>query len=550
MKKISLLLLFMTVVSWTAAAELTDHMYCRAMNDEMQRALTHLRLKDHAKPYYIAYWLWHDTEVDISADMGTLAPSVHPANDAGNILGTVFVSVGSDKQDNLGFGDSEKYTQGYYNARLPYRFGMAPGYAAIRQQLWQMTDKAYLQAADLYKKKQNYKRKKNITATLPDVVAEPPAQFAEEITPFVRPDVAWLEQEVSRISSLGKTLDFVESFEAQLYMLQSEKYFLNSRGAFAQQVTPWIIFRLNVSFRQPDGKTSEVQTRLWLKDASASELARAEKKALDLLAQVRQAYGAKSGSAYIGPVLLKPRAAADFIQRAVLEDMQNSKPFLWAYSDDDSSAGKLYKKRDLRVSTDLLTIYDRPLTRYFDGVNLMRFMPVDSEGVAAQNLILVQNGRVQQFPLTQRPMDKNHHSNGHAFIDNLYGPRERLTNVFVEPKEQFTDEQMEEKLLERCRELGLDYGYILHTPSPSGDLGIERIYTQDGRKETVLNLKWDGNFFTQRDLRSVRAVGGNAELAANFSDLVLVTPSILMDEVELVPQEHKPHRKPFISKPK
>jgi len=547
MKRIFLLLM-LGVFSPVTAAELPDNMYFRAMRDEMKRAQTQLRLKDQAKPYYLAYWLWHDTEVDISADMGTLAPSANHTPDAGNILGTVFVSVGSDKQDNLGFDDSD--TRGYYNARLPYRFGMAPGYAAIRQKLWQMTDKAYLQAADLYKKKQNYKRKKNITGSLPDVVAEPPAQFAEEIPPFVWPDITRLEQAVSRISSLGKTLDFVESFEAQLYILQSEKYFLNSRGAFAQQVTPWIVLRLHTSFRQPDGKTSEAQTRLWLKDTSESELARAEKKALELLAQVRRAYGAKSGSAYIGPVLLKPHAAADFIQRAMLKDMQNSKPFLLAYSDDDSSAGKLYKKRDLRASTDLLTIYDRPLTRYFNDVSLMRFAPVDSEGVAAQNLTLVQNGHVQQFPLTQRPMDKNHHSNGHAFIDNVYGPRERLTNVFVEPKEQLTDEQMEEKLLERCRELGLAYGYILHTANPSDDLGIERIYTADGRKETVLNLEWDGDFFTQRDLRSVRAVGGEAQLAKNFSDLVVVTPSILMDEVELVPQEHKPHRLPFIPKPK
>ena len=162
----------------------------------------------------------------------------------------------------------------------------------------------------------------------------------------------------------------------------------------------------------------------------------------------------------------------------------------------------------------------------------------------------MQHGHVKEFPLTQRPLGKNHRSNGHAQISQLYGPREDLTNVFVESTETWTDEQMEEKLLARCRELGLEYGYILHEPNPSGDLGIERIYTKDGRKETVLNLKWDGNFFTQRDLRSVLAVGGKAKLAENFYNKVIVTPSVLMSEVELVPQEHKPHRQPFISKPK
>lgn len=540
-----LFFLFLIFPCWISAAQLPDNMYFRAMNDEMQRALRELRLKDHPNPYYISYRIRHYESVEIQADMGTLAPTLYDEKDRGDYISVeAFVSVGSDKQDGLGFDAEESF----YKSRLPYNFP-APSYDSIRQNLWQVTDEAYLQAADLYKKKKAYKQKKNIQDTLPDVVPAHVGYFVEYIPTFPWPDVPRLQTQVKEWSSLGRTLPFVESFKWELDIEQTDRYYLNSRGAVVQYAVPSVSLDGKAVFRQPNGKLSEASVTWWLKDTSDEEMKQATEKVHKFLAQIKQTYGAKSGESYVGPVLLKPAAAVQFLRKAVLFELINSKPWLLTSSDDDKNAGTLYKKKQVRVSTDLLSIYDRPLMRNFQGISLLRFNPVDDEGVAAQNLTLIANGHVQEFPLTQRPLSKKHHSNGHAYIDRVYGPREGLTNVFVEAKEQLSDVQMEEKLRERCRELGLEYGYILHRADPSGDLGVERLYVADGRKETVLNLKWDGNFFTQRDLRGVLAVGGTTELVNNYTNSVLVTPSILMQEVELVPQEHKPHRQPFISKP-
>ena len=528
---------------WGMAATLPDNMYFRAMKDEMQRNLKQLRLKGHPNPYYISYRLEHGKRLNIAANMGALVPAVYDPRDKGSITATAFVSVGSDKQDGLGFSDGER------SSGLPDN-SVWPSYYAIRQGLWQLTDEAYLKAVDLYEKKMAYKQKKNIQDPLPSVMPSTPAQVVQLEEPSVWPDVERLKTEVEQISALGKSLPFVESFDANLYIAQWNIYYLNSRGAFTQHAY-WVFrFSIEALFRQTDGKQSNKSTVMWLPDVSVSEMARARQYAQDFLDRIEQAHGAKSGTAYTGPVLLKPKAAARMLDESVLKDLVNTKPLLLAYTDNDKNAGKLYQKRSVRVSTNLLTIYDRPLTRSFEGIPLARFMPVDDEGVAAQNLTLIANGFVQDFPLTQRPLNKQHRSNGHAALSRIYGPREELTNVFVEPKEQWTDAQMEEKLRDHCRELGLEYGYILHDEDPAGDLGIERIYTADGRKETILNLQWDGNFFTQRDLRSVLAVGGKKELVDNYSDVVRIVPSILLEEAELVPQEHKPHRQPFVHRPR
>ncbi len=550
MKRIGILLFTLLSFGVAFAADLPDNVYFRAMKDEMQRSLEQLRLEDHPAPYYISYWLTHMYDVEIEASLGALVPSLYNAQDDGYMEATVFVSVGSDQQDSLGFVDTEwgyrraEWGLGLFNAQTFL------GYGTLRQRLWWLTDRAYLQAANLYQQKQNYKQKKNILSSLPDVVPSPSAQFVEKITPWTQPDIKGIQETVRQISALGKELPFVENFTANLLFKREDRYFLNSRGSFGQYIVPWQRMKLRVTFRQSDGKTSSMNYTFWLKDDSPAEMARARQEAQNLLARVRQAYAAPDGEAYVGPVLLKPRAAAAFLEESILRDLGKSKPLLLAYADEDKGAGKWYKKRHVRASTSLLTLYDRPLQRTFEGVSLARFFPLDDEGVAAENLTLVKDGYIQDLPLTQRPLLASHRSNGHAYIASQYGPREGLTNVFVEPKLIWTDQQMEEKLLSRCRELNLPYGYILHDDSPSGDLGIERIYTADGRKETVLNLKWDGNFASPRDLRNVLAVGGKSELVSNFSDKVIITPSILLQEAELVPQEHKPHRKPFLARPK
>ena len=556
MKRI-LLIISLFLPSVLTAAPLPDNEFFRAMHDEMQRTLRELRLKDNPAPYYVAYWVEQTHRAKVSAQLGTLVPRADTAGDKTPVDVRALVSVGSDKQDALNFVAPSRF-----NIGLSVGTTTVPaGYESIRKGLWLLSDNMYLGVADLYQAKKAYKQKKNIHDKLPDIIPSKPAQFVEEITPFERPNVPRLEQAAKEISALGKTLPFIESFTANIEVQRKDTYFLNSRGAVAQYMRPEVSLFVRASFRQPDGEKETVSFRRSLPNVSESSLAQMRMYAQEFLARIENAYGAKSGETYIGPVLLKPRAAERLLWFSVLREMQGTKPLLRGDTSDgdDPSAGKLNKKQGVRVSTDLLTIYDRPQAHDFEGISLARFFPVDDEGVLTEDLTLVENGHVKELPLSQRPLTKNHRSNGHGFFDYDYlnvvvqSLRERLTNVFVEPKEQLTDAQMEEKLLARCRELGLEYGYILHDGLRQGSnaLSVERIYTADGRKEAVLNLKWDGNFFTQRDLRSVLAVGGKSELVDDYWDMpVVVTPSILLSEVELVPKEHKPHRLPFISRPK
>ena len=116
---------------------------------------------------------------------------------------------------------------------------------------------------------------------------------------------------------------------------------------------------------------------------------------------------------------------------------------------------------------------------------------------------------------------------------------------------------MEAKLLARCRELELDYCYILKEFPVSASWAnstiniAERIYTKDGRREPVFGLKVSE--LSTRSLRDILAAGDDAELFdmtdAEYRPYTLVVPSLVVDELELLPSDKKADRKPFVPKP-
>ena len=157
MKRFLILLSVLLFPYLTVAASVPDNMYFRAMNDEMNRSLKQLRLKGQPNPYLISYWIFHEYEAEITADMGALITRKDNLKEDGSVAIQAFVSVGSDKQDGRGFIADEQARFFYSQPKMPSSRGVPIGYDSLRQTLWQLTDEAYLQAVDLYKKKQNYK---------------------------------------------------------------------------------------------------------------------------------------------------------------------------------------------------------------------------------------------------------------------------------------------------------------------------------------------------------------------------------------------------------
>ncbi len=533
MKKLFTFFLIGFLASTATAKSVENEMYFRAMKDEMKRTLKELRLPGEMPPYYVAYIVTQKHQFKARAALGTVFPT--PFTDrTGDISVMGILQIGNNKNNNTGYFNNNRSWQ-YIGQE-----SSSDSYEGIRQALWNVSNTQYLESIEQYKEKEAYIRRKNIKEQKPDVVPASQGTYIEKIPPWKPADREQINAWLAKVSAWGKEVSFLNNFLVTAWQEQQNDYYLNSRGAKYQVFDTE--YRINVSavFFQPDGYEETRRTTIFLRDFSASQLAKAEQEIHQFLQKLKGLYGAPEATFYLGPVLYKPTDAAGLLNELFFAKIQKVVPWWNDGSDEDFSSGLLRKKLGLRVMSLGITVYDRPHARDYEGILLPGFSWLDWEGVPSEELTLIADGRLKQVPLSQRPLflPKEHKSNGHALMISRYGGlREKTSTIFVEPTENFTDEQMEEKLLARCKELGLDYCYI----KKGND--FQRIYTKDGRKEWVIGLR--ENKMTDRSLRDILAVGGNKELI----NREFITPSLLVDEIELVPQDRKPGKLPPVARP-
>lgn len=526
------------------APKLPDNIYFRAMQDEMKRTLKDLHTKGSPDPYYVAYKLVRSSFWERTASFGELYASGELPRTSLDAL--VMLGIGSDKSDHLGF-ESDRF---YYEPR--YTRGIPDSYEGLRRALWSITDTEYLVASDSYVQKQAYKRQKALPDTLPDVTPAPQAAVFEEVDGFSFPDMKKWEETVKKLSAKGKDLPWVENFKVSFNINRAETYYLNSLGGAYQIPFTKATLGLTVQFRNQEGYVQKATDTIQIADFNAPDEKMLEEKTDAFLVDAAQMYNAYKAEAYLGPVLFRPTAAAQFIQRQFVWNVENVKPLLSNRYENDETAGLFRDKKGMRVISNVVDVFDRPLLREYQGKPLV-FMPVDDEGVPSQNLQLTSLGRLRVLPQTRRPLGEKHQSNGHARMDFYTYPRESLTNTFVEPKTPLSEKELEEEFLAVCRDWELEYCYQIDAyEDDNGNLVNRawRVYAEDGRKVPAFGL--DLRNLYSRSLRDIIAAGGNKEVTyfqGSYGDATVVAPSLLLEEAEILPSDVKPEKPPFIDKP-
>ncbi len=558
MKKWAILLGLWMFNASAFAATLPDNMYFNAMKDEMARSVKKLRRQGVPAPLFIVYKLENLRAAEVTeASFGELYPAYHRDD---KLNAYVMVSIGTKKQDSLGY-KHDSYSPRYAYAPESY-YNIAKSYDGIRQALWEMTDSGYLFAAELYEQKEAYKRTKQEEkqTKLPDFMPTKQAHYVEEIKSPERYPMEQVQAWVKQLSAQGKVYPFLEQFSVRIEPSQRDTYYLNNLGGFYQVSQSAVLVRFVANMRNTSGYKQNFKKDFWLSSLQDDTYEKLAKNVSDFLHELEQLQKAVKPEPYLGPVLLRPLAAGQFIYNLLVENLQNAHPLLSSNNEVDVTAGKM-RNPGQRVMSPGIAVYDRPQMRFVPSpmgmIPLGGFMPVDDEGVAATDLTLVDAGRLQQLPRTTRPFGDQTPSNGHARLTERSFPREQLTNVYVQPQVALSDKELEEKLLDRCRELGLDYGYILYAlPDNEGTIArAVRVYTTGNKRERVYGLRLTN--LTTRALRDITAAGDQPEVVWIYTEEAsggvpgqsISSPALLVDEMEFVPTDKKPDKKPFVPKP-
>lgn len=531
MKKILfLLILFVSVAVY--AEQMPDNVFFRAMKDEMDRSMKGLQLKDQPKLFFMFY----EVEEREKASVSSFSFGVDISPDKGEEM--------SDKDTSL-----QVYMQvgDQYNSSSEYEVenpsfllgsdGFYGSYESLRQEFWELTDLLYKDMVGIYRSKQNAKRKRNLKTTQPDFSAAPLSHYIEPIKKVRFHDKTKVNHLLRQLSAEGKKYPFILDYHMTFSQECVNKYYLNSEGSFYQTSYCYMKPFISLSMLTRDGKEERL---MWSKKWKFNEdwdkwafLIRNKSEEMLHLAQVL--YDGKDiQRPYQGPVLLDPSAARNFFLPVYFKYFVKTKPLL---SSDGTKIGvPTTEKIGWEILSEELNVFSFPHRKFFED-DILDFQPIDLEGVWAEDLTLVEKGKLINVPLTRSFVEGQTKSNGHGFRLNNNNIQSQAVNIMFDPIRSFPRKLLEEKFMEICKEKKKEFCYMIYQDH------MERVYSADGRREVVHNA---AHKFVDD---SVLAFGDDLEVV-RIGDTPWILPSVLLEKVEILPSDSSAKNPSPVPRPK
>ena len=491
-----------------------------ALLTELERSQTQLKMNQVQAPYYIEYRVNEVEDLGIEAAFGALRENQHIHV---RVL-RVVVRVGDYKQDS-------------YFARGQGETSILPldnDPIALRRQLWLATDQAYKAAGQALAEKQAGLKQFSVDPNPVDDFAKARPVVAVEPTASLRVDEAGWKKTLQDATSLYKQYPDMQSMTASARFTANNEYLVNSEGTVTRSGKTTYTVQLNSSAQAADGmrlsrspaymvaRPEELPTR----DALIGDT----KKMLETVVALRQAPIVEEE--YRGPVLFAADAADDIVASLIGQNVLGHKPQLGKPNRTTGAFATSYKTR---VLPNFLSIVDDPTLNVFQGKSLVGSYDLDSEGVKAQAVNVIENGTLTNYLVGRQPIRDFPASNGHGRAAPGSFPGPSLGVLLVKSSEEQRAEDLKKKIIQMVTDQGKPYGYRVETLGPGNSPRLlYRVYAKDGHEELVR-----GAVFSELDIRALRSdliAVGNDPLVSNRpggTPTTIICPSLLFGELEV-----------------
>jgi TldD protein len=542
----------------------------RAMQDELGRSMSELRLGDEPRPYYLAYTIHDLDQATVSATLGAIT-AAHAYR--GRVLRTD-LRVGDPGFDNTNFEGGARVET------VP----LEDDYAALRRELWLRTDEAYKAAIETLARKRAAAAGQAAAAD-DEAVGDFSKQAAAHLeVPFSSgaADPEALRETVRHLSSILIEFPQISSSRVTATYAIVRRRLLSSEGTFVDDNQRTVELNVVADTQAPDGmKLRSFVPFTALTPAglpAPAELERAVRAMARELCAMRTAPVASSGA---GAVLFEGIAAAQ-IAKLLLGDQVSGTPppkTTSAGSDDGGDQGELATKLGQKVAAPIFSAVDDPLLEVGPGkAPLFGSYRIDDEGVPAERVSLVEHGVLKALLMSRTPRKEIAHSNGHARAPRFSAPRARIGTLVVSAVHGLARAGLRDELGKIARGGGVttyvvrlldddslpgadaddlaalfSFGGGAHGPPPVRPLVVYRL---DHGKETLVRGVLLENLLP-RSLKDVTAIGSDPtvynylEGGAGFSGVptTIVAPALLVSDVDIRRQTGKNRKPPLYPSP-
>ena len=532
----------------------------RAMLDELGRT-RQLRLVSRDQVYYVEFALDDADSYSVSATLGGLLGERRNRFR----LPRVTLRVGGPEFDNGNYILSDYYFGSRFD---PEQFPLDDDYNALRQGWWLATDRAFKGAVEAIGRKRAALQNVNQNEKLPDFSAAPPQRLFELPKRIKLDEAAWRNRVVS-LSAIFKR--FPEALESTVDFdfTQSAAYLANTEGTTVITADNLAYARVRASGQAPDGMRLRDHAVIPALDPAQLPADLDLQRAVTNVAEnIKALTAAPLGANYSGPVMFEGVAAAQLFAELLSSALPAlRKPVGEPGRPVPFQASPFEGKIGSRVLPASFTVADDPTQKVWRGRPLMGTYAVDSEGVAAQAVTVIEKGVLKAILSTRQPVRDAATSNGHARLPGAFGAKSAaISNLFVKCAEPVPAADLKAQLLKQVADRGKPYGIIIRKmdfPSSAsiaevrrlaaggGDRPVSlpllayRVYP-DGREELVRGLRFRG--LGVRTLKEILAasdtetafdfLGNGAPFslmgAGGFVYLsTVVAPSVLFEELEM-----------------
>ena len=533
------------LVTNKASAELkpSDDPMLQAMRQELDREKAQIVLPGMERPYFIEYHFDDIDTYEAVANYGAL--TLEQANHQRIVR--VSVRIGD-------------YTRDSSVARGDGAVELAPkdnNPLALRYALWTATDDAYKNALRAYATKQANLKRFQSTAPEHDFA---PAKPVVKIDPLVTMDLdrgTW-KKRIIDASGLYASDPDVRAFSADVQFSSSNiraiainRYLVNTEGTVVRQGYTGYTAQISVGGQAPDGMRLSRDNGTTAVDAKDLEDAAAfRKRTIDDLKSLEALRKAPLVSAddYHGPVLFSGDAAADVFDRLFVPNVEADRPEAGTTA---RTQGAYSSSLHAQVLPDTFDVIGNPTLTTFNGQRLLGAYAIDDEGVPAQSVDVVVNGKLQNFLIGREPVRDFPTSNGHGRAAPGQPARSHYGVMLFKSTQPLSAAAINARLLALAKEQGHDV-YAVETLG--GELLPRILYRvhPDGTKDLVR-----GAIFDELDARSLRsdiiaAGDGSTAYVANSLGAIhqtTIAPALLFGDIGVKRATEEQQKLPYYPPP-
>ncbi len=421
-----------------------------AVAQEMNRASVGLRLPGAPKPYFISYKI---TEVDVS-DVSASLGAVTAKQDRHFVSIEAKVRVGDYSFDNSNYVVPDAAgMDGEAQITLP--IDATP--KSARRAAWLITDAAYKEALIQLRAK----KEAGVSGVSVPSLSQSKSvvgKFNQNVQP--KEKISELAKLAESVSGEFSKYPHIRDSRVSYTSFIERRWYLNTEGTSARDVRRVSGVVVTATSLAKDGQeladfvTHYDQSILGLPKAAALK-----KEAAQIASNLQKLSKAPRSDAYSGPILFEGQAAGAMVRHGLARHLGGTPlPVGMAPQSAKLFGGAFHSKVGMRVMPTHVTVIDNPT----EGNASIGGYALDDEGVAAQKVVAIKDGKLKSLLSSRTPLKAKGSSNGHARRVGQGGVYHgSATNLTLSSKKGLTSAKLRKKFLALIRKEGLEFGIVV-----------------------------------------------------------------------------------------